>query len=366
MSSQHTGGGNEGFLRAIAAISDTDIWAVGNTGGHPLIEHWNGSTWRIVPGPDLGAENLAVLYAIMAVSANDIWAVGRYSIGTTPTFQTLIEHWNGSVWSMIPSPNVQGYQQNILQGIAAVSASNIWAVGQGYVNRSRQQFGYCTLIEHWDGTSWKILPQSQLDGGLGGIAASSNTTLWTAGSRGYPAAYHTLIERWDGTTWRIIPSPDVEKDNILQAIASTSASNASVVGLSSEHFPLRDHPLIEHWNGSRWSVIRNASVNGELDGVAMSSPTDAWAVGFLIPSSAIAQTLIEHWNGSAWSIVKSPNIGGMSNTNRLVGVAAISSNNVWAVGDFYVNKSCENNPSCSDYVLIEHWNGRSWNSIPSA
>jgi len=158
----------------------------------------------------------------------------------------------------------------------------------------------------------------------------------------------------------------VEKDNLLQGIAVTSASNAWAVGLSSEGFPLRDHPLIEHWNGSRWSVLPNTPVEGELDGVAMSSPTDGWAAGYLTPGNSIAQTLIEHWNGSAWSIVKSPNIGGMSNTNRLVGIAALSPNNVWAVGDFYVNKNCEKNPSCSDYVLIAHWDGQSWNSIPSA
>ncbi len=82
--------------------------------------------------------------------------------------------------------------------------------------------------------------------------------------------------------------------------------------------------------------------------------------------TSIAQTLIEHWNGTRWNIFPSPNIGGVKNTNQLAGVAAISSNDVWVVGVFYDSSICDRNPLCSPDVLIEHWNGRSWSSIPSA
>jgi hypothetical protein len=205
-----------------------------------------------------------------------------------------------------------------------------------------------------------------MDGGLNGVAASSEANSWAVGSRGYPQPYRTLIEHWDGTTWRTLPSPDRKGDNVLEGIAVTSTSNAWAVGLSSLHFPQARQPLIEHWDGNRWSAISNAPVNGELDGVAVNAPTEAWAVGYLQLRSGIAQTLIEHWNGIRWSIVPSPNMGGVQNTNTLVGVAALSSNNVWAVGDFYDSNSCARNPMCSPYVLIEHWNGQSWNSIPSA
>ena len=66
-----------------------------------------------------------------------------------------------------------------------------------------------------------------------------------------------------------------------------------------------------------------------LDGVAMVSACDAWAVGF---SDGAAQTLAEHWNGSSWAVVPSPNPG--STFNTLTSVRAVSATDIWAVGSF--------------------------------
>jgi hypothetical protein len=66
------------------------------------------------------------------VSANDVWAVGfsPHPSGTPQYLrQTLIEHWNGSSWSVVPSPNPAGKTYVVLNGAAAISASDVWAVG---------------------------------------------------------------------------------------------------------------------------------------------------------------------------------------------------------------------------------------------
>jgi hypothetical protein len=65
-----------------------------------------------------------------AVSANDIWAVGYfyYSSGSFFGPHTLIEHWDGSNWSIVGSPGSASWQLN---GVAAVSANDVWAVGGG-------------------------------------------------------------------------------------------------------------------------------------------------------------------------------------------------------------------------------------------
>jgi hypothetical protein len=55
--------------------------------------------------------------------------------------------WNGSSWSIVPSPNV-GTHDNLL-AVAAVSGASAWAVGAGG-SPGR------TLIERWNGTAWKI------------------------------------------------------------------------------------------------------------------------------------------------------------------------------------------------------------------
>ena len=104
-----------------------------------MIEHWNGTSWSVVKSPNVGSDSDGnVLSGVAAVSASNIWAVGSYSKGS------LIEHWNGTSWSVVKSPNV-GSQFNYLSGVAAVSASNIWAVGDYKSSASPYQ----TLIEFY-------------------------------------------------------------------------------------------------------------------------------------------------------------------------------------------------------------------------
>ncbi len=109
----------------------------------------------IVSSPNVGSDN-NLLLGVAAVSARDAWAVGDYlndSIGNT---HTLIEHWNGRNWSVVPSSN-GGSNGNTLYGVAAVSAGDVWAVGD-YLNSTDNSQ---TLIEHWNGLSWSVVPRPQ-------------------------------------------------------------------------------------------------------------------------------------------------------------------------------------------------------------
>src|SRR5579862_7982306 len=120
-------------LSAVSATSARDAWAVGSydtgSGFRTLIEHWNGSTWRVVPSvdPAVGRHETSTLGGVVAISASNAWAVGFYEKSTT-SFRTLIEHWNGSKWSVVPSPNADP-GENVLAAVAAVSSTDIWAVG---------------------------------------------------------------------------------------------------------------------------------------------------------------------------------------------------------------------------------------------
>jgi hypothetical protein len=40
--------------------------------------------------------------------------------------------------------------------------------------------------------------------------------------------------------------------------------------------------------------------------VAATSATDAWIVGGTLPTPTQQLTLIEHWNGSKWTVTPSP------------------------------------------------------------
>src|SRR5262249_3479530 len=122
-------------LWAVAARAATDVWAVGDyyTGSwfQTLTEHWDGSTWSIVPSPSQATGDYS-LGGVTALAANDVWAAGYDNINLG-TDQTLTEHWNGSSWSIVPSPN-QGTLTNSLEGVAAVSANDVWTAGYDYLS----------------------------------------------------------------------------------------------------------------------------------------------------------------------------------------------------------------------------------------
>ncbi len=297
-----------------------------------------------------------LLTAVAVVSTNDIWAVG-YSFTSNGAPQTLTEHWNGTKWSIVSSPNV-GIGDNYLYGVAASSTSDIWAVGDYY-----SMGFYHALIEHWDGTSWSVVtaPTMGVGNHLQGVAVVSQNNVWAVGYYFNGTVFQTLIEQWNGSNWSVVNSPNAgTNNNYLQALSvvSGSASNIWTVGFSfnSNNIP---QTLIEHWNGSSWSVVTspNVGTNGtNLWGVAAVSQNDIWTVGAYSNSSSVFQTLTEHWNGSSWSIVNSPNVG--TNDNLFNGVAVVSTGNVWAVGSYI-------NSTGSGRTLIEHWNGTKWQVVKS-
>jgi hypothetical protein len=117
-----------GHLDDVAAVSANNMWAVGTFNWRTLIKHWDGVRWSIVLSPNQSTRSQH-LTAVSVVSANDVWAVGSYErVDTTLPSSTLILHWDGSIWSVVPSPN-GGAGDNSLSDVAAVSANDVWAVG---------------------------------------------------------------------------------------------------------------------------------------------------------------------------------------------------------------------------------------------
>src|SRR5215472_8050367 len=103
-------------------------------------------TWSVVSSPNPGPSDNA-LGAVAAVSSRDVWAVGEYlRTGASSITQTLTEHWDGSRWTYIPSPNF-GSLGNTLYGVSASSSNDVWAVGfytdSHYLSH--------VLTEHWNG-----------------------------------------------------------------------------------------------------------------------------------------------------------------------------------------------------------------------
>jgi hypothetical protein len=281
------------------------------------------------------------LHAVASISANDVWAVGQGS------GQTLTEHWNGSAWSIVPSPNPA--TNDALLGVAAVSTNDVWAVGKANTSSP-------PVIEHWNGSTWQTVKAPRQNGFLQAVTAVSANDIWAVGeSVGTSGAFQTLIEHWNGRKWSVVSSPNVGTlTNELLGVTAVSANDIWAVGFVVTTSFGSTQTLTLHWNGTSWSVVssQNASINDELRAVAAVSSSDVWAVGQFI-SGANVQTLIEQWNGTSWSIVTSPAAGLLS------GIAIVSANDIWAVGSF-----TDPNTGVTSTV-IEQWNGSTWSVVTS-
>ncbi len=330
-------------LSSVSAIAANDVWAVGsyNNGGstveQTLTEHWDGSSWSVVASPNVGT-GYNYLSSVSAIAANDVWAVGYYeNVGRTID-QTLTEHWDGSSWSVVASPNV-GTSYNVLSGVSAISANDVWAAG-GYHTVSGIEL---TLTEHWDGSSWIIVYSPNVGTShnyLSGVTAISVNDVWAVG--GYfnsgSTVDQTLTEHWDGSSWSVVSSPNVgTSNNVLSGVSAIAANDVWAVGRYDNVGSTAEQTLTEHWDGSSWSVVSSPNVgtgNNVLSGVSAIVANDVWAVGYYFNSGSFAdQTLTEHWDGSSWSVVSNPNVG--TGYNNLLSVSAISASNVWAAGSYF-------------------------------
>jgi hypothetical protein len=205
----------------VAAVSATDIWAVGDdnsvsgSGGGTIVEHWNGHAWSSVHSPS-PVPDYSNLYAVAAVSAKEVWAVGNdgapFVAGVASNDETkgqtpLIERWNGTKWQQVTSAIPKGINElSGLVGIEAVSADNIWAVGL-YGGNSSTGVGVKTLIEHWNGKVWanESSPDAKgyVDSALEGVSGSSASNIWSVGVTYNGSNDGVLYEKWNGRTWAI-------------------------------------------------------------------------------------------------------------------------------------------------------------------
>ena len=179
--------GDEAVIDA-AATSPSDVWAftegTGTSfpGGTPARAlHYNGSKWSVVKTfgePIAGASVLA---------ANDVWVFGTMGFTGEPALGAW--HYNGSTWTQV---------SKTIQGGSALSASSVW--GFNGVN-----------VEHWNGAKWtatsvkSLLPPKanvDMDPQVVGILALSARNVWAIGNgqdtdEGGP----TVVLHYNGSRW---------------------------------------------------------------------------------------------------------------------------------------------------------------------
>lgn len=307
--------------------------------------------------PNRPADQFAELTGVATLSPTGAWAVGDYDNGSETA--TLVQHWNGTVWSRVPSPNPGGPYGSELKGVSAIGPANVWAVGTYQVESS----AFHPLIEHWNGHQWRNIPAPTLGGSqdveLDAVSAVSQTDVWAVGVYDPPGpdTQHSLVIRWDGTAWSVVatPKPAGITRYLLGVSAATDATGWAVgasSGLTNGLAPISTMAL--RWDGHHWtrdSTPNAGSHSNELTAVSTVAPGNTWAVGQYANNSTTTFGLIEHYTGGAWHRVTGPPLGAGT---ALTGVSGSSGSDVWAVG----GSGGFSNPES----LMLHWDGSTWHT----
>jgi hypothetical protein len=297
-------------LNGVSATSASDAWAVGFTrrilaaARSPLAAHWDGAAWTFVPVPNTAGGAKSVFNAVAAITPSNAWAVGR-----AKDAHALVEHWDGTAWTVVPVPAPTPppgwtFTSANLTGISARSATDIWAVGSFNANQSTSTQAR-TLAMHFDGTAWTVVPTPTgttvtVNTELKGVTAVAANDVWSVGqassSIGATIPNPLVIQHWNGRVWSTVATPALQGD--LTGVAARSATDVWAVGdlVDGSGTIPTDRTLTLHWNGSAWSVVdspNGASGDSLLNGVsATPGGGDLWAAGFNLLAPSTYRTLV--------------------------------------------------------------------------
>src|SRR5215831_8569572 len=221
------------------------------------------------------------------------------AVGAVPAAATAGLH-------VVPSPVIP---DSCLSGAAVIGSGDGWAVGDIGTGTGCNPFQAVgggsgpvqTLAEHFNGTSWSVVPAPALDAALSGVAGAAGNDVWAVGDQAQGSSFNTLIEHWDGTSWAVTPSPKLPQGSALTGVTAPATNNAWAVGFAGGSA----NALVEHWDGTSWSIVTspaftNVSISNGV--ISADSATDAWAIGFLATSSTTSENVSLHWDGTSWTL----------------------------------------------------------------
>jgi hypothetical protein len=353
---------DDSFFAGVSMASASEGWAVGTFSNpqavnQPLAEHWNGQAWRITAAPPLPkAGTSGVLNGVDEIGPANVWAAGVLSL-TAGGARTLIDHFTGKSWAVVPSPNpfTGPGADDELNAVGGTSASDLWAAGFDFDGVSLAQ----GLFEHFNGTTWQAAPPLAAPGipDFAAVSAVSPDDIWAVGTD-ETAIDSTLAAHWDGHTWQVVTTPCLDgteiilaedgcqqSQNELTGVTATAANNVWASGFETESSNLHV-PYVLHWNGTAWSLIKTPNsgtgqggAGSSLFAITALSASDVWAVGHSQNGNGTITDLTEQFNGSTWSVVPSPNPG-LLGVDSLFGIAAAGGNQLFATGSDEQSGQC--------------------------
>lgn len=335
-------------LLDVAARAQDDIWAVGflstvTSAGetiHSLVLHWDGSAWRQVRTPEVGA-----VRAIAVDAEGGAWAVAW---GSRSEARQHMLHWDGHAWTDTVLPAGAG----LMADVCAIAPDDVWAVGaktDPMVTRGKYSWNPEHLrLSHWDGTAWTTVAAlaGARRGFLTSISGTGAADVWAVGRRDLRGgkAAGPLALHWDGSAWTRVPG-----------ILGGAPWLVTVAALSPTDVWTGGEKLLQRWDGSVWRIEpHDFSVYAQLSGL---SPTSMWL--------ATQNRGVVSWDGRGWQSFSLRDMGVTSAGTRATvnAVTAVSAQDVWAVGQIW-SRSHQSGSSWGPAMpLIVHWDGSGWRTV---
>ena len=255
---------------------------------------------------------------VLAVRSENELAVPAPSPSvTTPTQPDCIPS-----FEVVTSSTVSDTPTTLL-GVVAVTAQQAWAVG----GVGEPEAPTAVAIHRWDGSEWSAVEAPSpgiIVNELRAVDASGPTDVWAVGRTSNGFGHDPLVLRFDGAVWAQIELPD-EIEGVLNDVAVLSPSDVWAVGFVGDPAASLERALVLHWDGVAWAEVdvQQAIGGGKsaLSGIGWVSPTDVWVVGYhrFLP-------LILRFDGAAWSR-SATDIRG-----DLLAVEPFATGEVWGVG----------------------------------
>ena len=264
----------------MTAVDDNTAWAVGDSitsafdGEPPLILHWDGAQWRRASLPN--NPRFAYLQDVSALAANDVWGVGYIEVGFG--WETLIYHWNGAQWQLVTSPDPGDYDHE-LSGVAGRASDDVWAVGYWADEDEPAR----TLVEHWDGVHWSVVPSpnvSAFDNFLYQVTVVAANDAWAVGVAYLDEDWNesqAIVLHWDGTAWTNVSLRLQSQNTLLNDIVAFGPRNIWAIGSQRDASGVT-HSLVLHWDGQRWASAPGFE-RSRLLGIAPDHRGGLWGVG---------------------------------------------------------------------------------------
>ena len=278
-------GGSSSNLQGVSCASATACEAVGYSffadGFRPFAERWDGTSWTAQSVPFPAGEE-GSLQGVSCASANDCVAVGREDTSTGSN--AFVVHWDGTSWAI---QTALGPPQTAeLHGVSCSAATACTAVGDA--GATREGGASATLAERWDGTAWTIQPSPSPaavgDDELLGASCPSATACTAVGfsSDDVSVTSGPLVERWDASGWTIQATPTVADGAALNGVSCASAKACTAVGAG-------NFALGEGWDGRSWTLqdvpVPAGATLSALNGVSCTSANRCTAAGYYYDGS---------------------------------------------------------------------------------